>query len=665
MILLFSHNRFQWAFLQIEQLLSLLREKEILDRLGKLPKDLERAYDEIYKGMSEHEKQITDRVFRWIMCACKPLTTAELLPAIAQDGESDTIMPLEDLDEELALEYCHNLFVVDPVREVWVPSHLSVMEYFENACSQSNANCFVASVCLVLLNNAVLYDREKTWIKYSEYKSSGEDISPKRFEDPTQNQGFDHLSRYVRHHWVNHTQRSAGAHNMERLSILLSQFLGQPKDSSLAYQSWLTMLSEENPRRDTPNTSIFTTHFRFRDLSPKVMSSFAFCAFKLEIILPDWDGSDWMKSPVKTDSGYNYLDLVVISGASVTCRNLIKAGVEVDATSAENGSALDVACAWGNEEIVKILVEEGGANVNMQMEYSLYGSALAAACLNEQIEIVKFLIKEGANVDMQLEYGRYGSVLAAACWVQKIKIVKYLIRERGANVNMQLENGDCGSALAAACWNGGIEIVEFLVREGAYMDMQLENGSFGSALAAACLSEKIEIVEFLVREGANVDMQLENVNCGSALAAACWSEKIEIVEFLIREGANVNMQVEYGNYGSALAAACWNGKIEIVEFLIREGGANVNMQLENGAYGSALAAACSRTLKKWVKRLFKGSSADNVELEHGVKIRDVMEPWEKRQFEVVKFLIIEAGAEANMPLKCGPYANALEAAGNE
>ena len=60
-----KNSRFQWAFLQIKQLLDLLQEEHIRERLGKLPKDLKDAYDEIYNGISEREKQVANRAFQW------------------------------------------------------------------------------------------------------------------------------------------------------------------------------------------------------------------------------------------------------------------------------------------------------------------------------------------------------------------------------------------------------------------------------------------------------------------------------------------------------------------------------------------------------------------------------------------------------------------------
>ena len=106
-------------------------EADIRSRLGKLPKGLKDAYDEIYdsiKARSENERQIADRAFQWVACSCIPHSTKALLPAVCQHAKDDTIKPIEDTDEELVLELCHNLLVIDPYRQVRMPSHLSVIE---------------------------------------------------------------------------------------------------------------------------------------------------------------------------------------------------------------------------------------------------------------------------------------------------------------------------------------------------------------------------------------------------------------------------------------------------------------------------------------------------------------------------------------------------------
>jgi hypothetical protein len=163
-----------------------------------------------------------------------PLSTNMLLQAVCQDEEDDTLKPVDDLDEDLVLKYCHNLLVIDAQRGVWVPSHLSVIEYFENHLwSQKQASCLVSKVCLLLLNNTTHYDR-----LYEQQHNSMQN-------DSLDDYGFHEFNLYARHHWMIHV-RTCEENNKDRLSVLLERFLGSLTDSSPAYQSWHRRVKEDD-----------------------------------------------------------------------------------------------------------------------------------------------------------------------------------------------------------------------------------------------------------------------------------------------------------------------------------------------------------------------------------------------------------------------------------
>jgi ankyrin repeat protein len=696
-----THDRFQWAFLQIKQLLDLDRPGQIRERLGKLPEDLKQTYDEIYNGMKDHEKIIADRAFQWVMCAIEPLKTKVLLPAICQDENSDTLASLDGLDEDLALKYCHNLLVIDPVRKVWVPSHLSVIEYMENRWNLSQANCLVSSICLLVLQSTVLYSREKSWYraKLSEtpekgpseeegtskgaLSSIGEEVqntptgsmSTRSIElnDPLHinKENFIYLSLYARYSWMLHAQRSAQAGNKQRVSTLLHEFLGHPSESSAAYRYWLRMVKVDYEGSEMTYRQKGFWRLRPENIAPDSVASFIYCLFDLAVILPDWHGFEWIKLDQRTILGESCLELAGIGKAFHTCRKLIQHSASVnDLTKSKYGSALASVAYRGNQEVVQFLVKEGGADVNMQLQLQCgyYGSALAAAAARagRNRDVVEFLVKEGgADVNMRLQYGEYGSALAAAAFGKR-EVVEFLVKEGGADVNMQLQYGHYGSALAAAAMWGESEVVEFLVKEGgADVNMRLQYGNYGSALAAAAEGYKNkEVVEFLVKEGgADVNMQLQCGRYGSVLAAAARWGGSEVVEFLVKEGgADVNMLLQCGEYGSALAAAAF-GKREVVEFLVKEGGADVNMQLQYGHYGSALAAAAMWGESEVVEFLVKEGGADvNMQLQCGNYGSALAAAARWRRSEVVEFLVKEGGADVNMLLQCGEYGSALAAA---
>ncbi|KAJ4419129.1 hypothetical protein N0V82_005142 [Gnomoniopsis sp. IMI 355080] len=122
-----SDGMFQWAALQIRQLLKLRTENAIRDRLGRLPNDLRDAYDEIYNEIDKlhcEDKQIAHRAFQWVMCAETPLARDALLHAVCQDPASGEYQePREEIDEALILDLCHNLLVFDTDLNHWRFSH--------------------------------------------------------------------------------------------------------------------------------------------------------------------------------------------------------------------------------------------------------------------------------------------------------------------------------------------------------------------------------------------------------------------------------------------------------------------------------------------------------------------------------------------------------------
>lgn len=511
---------FQWVFLQIKQLLDLDLEEDILDALGKLPQDLKHAYDEIYNAMTKVEKRIADRAFQWVMCACKPLDTYELLPAIAQDPSIDVLKPLGGLTEDLVLKYCHNLLVIDPVRHVWVPSHLSVLEYFEDHLwTQTQANYLVANVCLGVLQNSTLYDRESWWHvleSKNSFKGFSSNISSTEQRlnliDPLhQGQGFGNLSCYARHHWSIHASRSSGIDNKDQLSARLTNFLGLPTKSSAAYQCWHRMIDSEEQYQ--PSTSVFYINIRHKDIVPASISSFAYCAFGLALFLPDWHNLNWTQEDQRTETGLIFLELAVMSGSAFTCRCLVENGADPNLQSeSQYGSALAAAASHGEKEIVEFLVEREGAEVNMQLEHGEYGSALAAAVCHGEREIAEFLVEKGAEVNMQLECGGYGSALAVATYSGEREIVKFLVERGGAEVNMRLEHGRYGSALAVAAYFGEADIVELLLNEGgADVNLQLLHGKYRSALDAADGGGDQEVIDLLLKHGAKREQQQSRV----------------------------------------------------------------------------------------------------------------------------------------------------------
>ncbi|KAH7015814.1 hypothetical protein EDB80DRAFT_345573 [Ilyonectria destructans] len=602
-----SHGMFQWASLQINQVLKLRTEADIESRLGKLPVGLKKTYDEIYARNAEHQhaKIFLDRACMWVMSACTPLSSSELLAAVQVDPCLDTIDLPADFTESELLDVCENLLVLDSQRLVWRFSHLSVREYFEgNHFDFWQAHCNAAKVCLKLLINTY-----ESLVNGSEAETSG---SAHNGEPQDMFNRAHPLQQYLLHHWVIHVRTYDEQMVKERqeadldLKCLLKTFLGSPGESSAQYRHWCRRILRTS-RWQRPSSSIMA-NMKIEDILPADVTLFAMCRFSFYVVLRDWWDDAEITVWQVNSQGHNLLTLAVVARCKPICEVLLKQGIQINLllSSGDYGSALAAAALQGNIETVKFLVSKG-AEVNLLLSSGGYGSALAAAAAHGgSIETVKFLVNNGAEVNLRLSTGIYGSALAAAAvsYEGSIETVKFLV-DNGAEANLRLSTGIYGSALAAAAaYGGSIETVKLLVDNGADVNLCLSTGIYGSALAAAAVSYEgsIETVKFLVDNGAEVNLRLSTGIYGSALAAAAFQEDIETVQFLVGKRAEVNLLLSSGGYGSALAAAAFQGNIETVKFLV-DNGAEVNLRLSTGIYGSALDAATSRSALKVVEFL--------------------------------------------------------------
>lgn len=126
------------------------------------------------------------------------------------------------------------------------------------------------------------------------------------------------------------------------------------------------------------------------------------------------------------------------------------------------------------------------------------------------------------------------SPLIYACQEANLNVVEYLIRE-GANVNVEI---DSYSPLMMACkseanTNRVTEVVKLLIKEGAVINQSCKYGD--TPLMFACQYGHQGAVELLIEE-ASLDAT-SNVSGNSAIFYAIESNSIEIVRMLIANGA--------------------------------------------------------------------------------------------------------------------------------
>ena len=645
-----SAGMFQWVKLQIHQLQKLDHEEDIREKLAKLPKDLTETYDEIYgkiEKSGEYSRKQTLRALYWVSCSFKPLTTEELVGACSVDPETETVDTQRKTTEQHLLGWCASLLVLDRSSKipVWRPSHFSVVEYLKHRPENPSMQHFVARACLNVLVNKPSMRHSGRSDRLTEFEGHEDAFLGSK--------PFYSIWVYVTQYWPRHIQIQDKPNCDPALSQLLKRFLGSPSTPSTQYRQWHYLMSNSGTLKLQFLPESVCTKFDRSQWGALAAPLAATCYFSLYHLLQDW--WDPSHSHIQHSDMFfekrNVLCIAAATGYIPLVKSIIAYGMTVNPgeyVDNEWGSPLAAAVAHGNHDVIKLLVKEG-ADVNLRVLTSVdflgllgCGSALCASVCNNDQETARLLLQAGADVNMVLERGAYGSALAAVAGRGSLEMC-HLLLQAGADVNLLLRCEGDGSALAAAASNNP-KICQLLLQAGANVNLLLQSGHYGSALTAAAYCDNLESCQLLLQAGADVNLLLQSGFFGSPLSAAAKSGNLEICRLLLQAGANVNLLLQIGDYGSTLAAAADSGNLEICRLLL-QAGADANLLLRCGRYGSALAAAICRYD---MNQLWKGTSISKTD--------------EDEQLKLIVKLLVEHGADLDLPLEIGDYCTAMEAA---
>jgi len=250
---------------------------------------------------------------------------------------------------------------------------------------------------------------------------------------------------------------------------------------------------------------------------------------------------------------------------------------QVNANSIDGATPLHNAAKFGHLEVVKFLVEKGGADV--ESKDSEYGQTpVSYAAEDGHLEVVKFLVKE-AGADVESKDLIQKTPLRWAAENGHVEAVKFLVEEAGADV--EAKDSDYGQTpLSCAAENGHLEAVKFLVEEGgANVESKDEDGQTPLSFAAG--HGHLAIVKFLVEEG-GADVESKDLVQMTPLSYAAWNGHLEVVKVLVKKGG-ANVESKSNSEMTPLSFAAGRGHLEVVKFLVKEGGADV--ESKDGEWG--------------------------------------------------------------------------------
>ena len=254
------------------------------------------------------------------------------------------------------------------------------------------------------------------------------------------------------------------------------------------------------------------------------------------------------------------------------------------------GDSIWSAAAEGNLNAVKKYLAKG-IDINAKGG-SLKSSALLSATLYDQVEMVEFLIQNGADVNAKGDDG--GTALHAAAFLGQYQAAKLLI-QNGADVNARNNDGETVISGTMADWEttkfiagilqlkldrekieiGRTQIVELLRKNGAKAEFSDPTGNDIWTMAGA---GNVQAVKEHLAKGIDINAKGGRLE-STALLLAVLYDHAEMVEFLIQNGADVNAKGEDG--GTALHAAAFLGQYTVTKLLIQNG-ADVNARNNDG-----------------------------------------------------------------------------------
>ena len=370
-------------------------------------------------------------------------------------------------------------------------------------------------------------------------------------------------------------------------------------------------------------------------------------------------------------NGDNLLVLAVMSGSVPTCQHLVKSGLQVDAIVGKISiTALAASAYHGQLDVVKYLVEDSGATIELPLSGGRFTTALEAASSDRNLVIARYLVEKKPGIDLT------GAIVKAAC-SDNPDTVRFLL-DAGADVNGELLRGHYGSALAAAAAESCYDVAKLLIHKGAKVNQQLSGEPYGSALiAAAQKPSNLPTIQLLMCSGANVNLVLKGGTYPNALLASlslggsgydnsqypAGLDLYKNFQYLASQGASVNSIFKSDIPAIMLALATCSYHRDLVDDLTRDGEPDIQRVVQEGILVRRLAECLIDDRQDVVKTLIQVGTDVNATLWRNWfgSCVELVAASGATETERAAFLI-ESGANVNLVSKRGLFGTALTAA---
>ncbi|XP_020944897.1 transient receptor potential cation channel subfamily A member 1 isoform X2 [Sus scrofa] len=249
---------------------------------------------------------------------------------------------------------------------------------------------------------------------------------------------------------------------------------------------------------------------------------------------------------------------------------LLRKGANPNLRNCNMMAPLHVAVQRLNNEVMKVLIEHSGTDINLEGENG--NTALIIACFTDNSEAVELLLNKGAKPCKSNKWGCFPIHQAAFSGAKKcMEIILKFGEENGYSrvAHINFVNNRKVSPLHMAVQSGDLEMIKMCLDNGAQLDL-MEKGKC-TALHFAATQGATEIVKLMVSSysGSQDIINAVDGNQETLLHRASLFDHHELADYLISMGADIDSTDSEGRSPLILAtaSASWN----IVNLLLSKG----------------------------------------------------------------------------------------------
>eukprot|EP00833_Pecoramyces_ruminatium_P007190 jgi/Orpsp1_1/1181222/evm.model.c7180000076346.1 len=259
-----------------------------------------------------------------------------------------------------------------------------------------------------------------------------------------------------------------------------------------------------------------------------------------------------------------------INNLETSIKFLIEYVESINEGNNDDETLLFYVCKYGNENLVKLLIENG-TDININKENKYAETPIFYALLNGNENIVKYLIEQGADINKK-NYNNETPIFYACKSGDESLVTYFTEYEENININTNIKNNNEKKQKLYPDKNRNENLVKYLVDLGA--DINLENNDSETPLFYACKSGNENIVKYLIKK-IGLDINKENDFGETPLFYAIESGNEDLVKYLVEElRANINKKNKSGE--TPIFYAYKNENENMVKYLI-EHGADINI----------------------------------------------------------------------------------------